>query len=371
MRRMLKQFVTTVIISLASLSVNAAEVLRDYWSYYDFLAAHPQQQAWVSELRHSVLGPASPIPFTLTTPVKIDLMQPTEQISSYWWRNLKSMEKRLEELGIAYEINLIQTKPTSDQRAEIEAMTSILENEPDYFVFTLNTNKQRQLIEHAIKTSETKVILQNITGPVKAWGNEQPFMYVGFDHEEGAKKLADYFNQALPQKGQYGVLYYSPGFISDARGDTFVSAMKKAGNHQLVSAFYTQATLESAYTATLKMLSEHQNLNMIYACSTDIALGAIKAIQETGRTEVMINGWGGGDSELVEIKNDNMEATIMRMNDDTGVAIAEAIRRDLLGIPVPTVFSGDFELVTERDSHQRIDQLSTKAFRYSGQYASP
>lgn len=371
MRRTLNQLITLVIFSFAAFSLNAAEVLREYWSYDDYLTAHPQQQAWVNELRHSVLGPASPISKQLTAPIRIDLMQPTEQISSYWWRNLKAMEKRLTELGIVYEINLTHTKPNSDQRAEIEAMSSILANKPDYLVLTLNTNKQRQLIEHALKTSDSKVILQNITGPVKAWGDSQPFMYVGFDHEEGAKKLADYFDQALPLMSQYGVLYYSPGYISDARGDTFISAMKKAGNHQLVSAFYTQATLDSAYTATLKMLAEHQHLNMIYACSTDIALGAIKAIKETGRSEVMVNGWGGGDSELVEIKNDNMEATIMRMNDDTGVAIAEAIRRDLLGLPVPTVFSGDFELVTERDSHQKIGQLSAKAFRYSGQYASP
>ena len=56
----------------------------------------------------------------------------------------------------------------------------------------------------------------------------------------------------------------------------------------------------------------------------------------------------------------------MRMNDDTGVAMAEAIKLDIEGRKVPTVFSGDFEMVTSETSLDELQRLKEKAFRYSG-----
>ncbi|GAJ70301.1 autoinducer 2-binding periplasmic protein LuxP precursor [Vibrio sp. JCM 18904] len=45
--------------------------------------------------------------------------------------------------------------------------------------------------------------------------------------------------------------------------------------------------------------------------------------------------------------------------------MAEAIKWDLEGKPVPTVYSGDFEVVTKSDSPERIEALRKRAFRYS------
>lgn len=79
----------------------------------------------------------------------------------------------------------------------------------------------------------------------------------------------------------------------------------------------------------------------------------------------MINGWGGGSAELDAIAKKELDVTVMRMNDDTGIAMAEAIKLDLEHKPVPTVFSGDFEIVTKNDSPERLSKLKKYAFRYS------
>ena len=55
----------------------------------------------------------------------------------------------------------------------------------------------------------------------------------------------------------------------------------------------------------------------------------------------------------------------MRMNDDTGVAMAEAIKWDMEGKTVPIVYSGNFEIVTSEISKSKIEQLEKQAFRYS------
>jgi len=80
---------------------------------------------------------------------------------------------------------------------------------------------------------------------------------------------------------------------------------------------------------------------------------------------VWLNGWGGGAVELEAIRNGLLDVTVMRMNDDTGVAMAEAIGQDMLLLPVPTVYSGEFALVDGNTSEADLEALKAKAFRYS------
>jgi autoinducer 2-binding protein LuxP len=53
------------------------------------------------------------------------------------------------------------------------------------------------------------------------------------------------------------------------------------------------------------------------------------------------------------------------MNDDNGIAMAEAIRMDLTGRgdSVPSVYSGDFKLVDRTTSSTDMAQLRAYAFR--------
>jgi autoinducer 2-binding protein LuxP len=178
--------------------------------------------------------------------------------------------------------------------------------------------------------------------------------------------LAEYFQQQLPAKAHYSVLYFSQGYVSDARGDTFIQSMIRSKKHyRLVSSFYTQADQKSAYDITLKNIRAHPDIELVYACSTDVALGAVKALKELDRQDILINGWGGGSAELKAIEKGDLDVTVMRMNDDTGIAMAEAIKLDLEGQPVPVVYSGDFELITKGDTPDKIEALKKRAFRYS------
>ncbi|RAH36534.1 hypothetical protein C9J49_015680 [Halomonas sp. SL1] len=57
----------------------------------------------------------------------------------------------------------------------------------------------------------------------------------------------------------------------------------------------------------------------------------------------------------------------MRINDDNGVAMAEAMRMVMLGqqARVPAIFAGDIVRVTRDTPPDRIDELKRRAFRLS------
>jgi autoinducer 2-binding protein LuxP len=163
------------------------------------------------------------------------------------------------------------------------------------------------------------------------------------------------------------VLYFSEGYVSDARGDTFIEEMSHHDDYKLSSSFYTKATRDSGYHAALAAIEKDPNLKFIYACSTDVALGAADALNDLERADILLNGWGGGTAELEAIADKRLNVTVMRMNDDTGIAMAEAIKWDIEGREVPHVYSGDFELVTSEDSASKLEKLKQRAFRYSDQ----
>ncbi|MCL9776666.1 autoinducer 2-binding periplasmic protein LuxP [Vibrio methylphosphonaticus] len=356
---------TKILIISCSSPALSSESLPGYWEYSEFLNEFPKQGQLTKSLTQTVRGPAIPLTTKQKEPVTISVVYPGQQVSDYWVRNIKAFESRMDELGIDYEINQVFTRPNVDIRQQSVSLMEAVKNKSGYLVFTLDTTRHRKFVEHVLNSTDTKLILQNITTPVKDWADTQPFMYVGFDHVTGSNVLADYFKKAVPDASAYSVLYFSEGYVSDARGATFIQNMNDANRYRLASSYYTKANKESGYKATLDTLSEHPEIKFIYACATDVALGAVDAINELDRGDVVINGWGGGSAELEAIKNGDLDVTVMRMNDDTGIAMAEAIKWDLEGKAVPTVYSGDFELVTSNDSAMKIEQLKAQAFRYS------
>ncbi|MGR5117620.1 autoinducer 2-binding periplasmic protein LuxP [Vibrio astriarenae] len=366
----MNKILSSVALSVLAFSVNAdhhsLQVLREYWKYDEFLAAFPQQHALTEKLNKTVQADAIPLRTEQKKPVTISVVYPGQQVSDYWVRNISAFEQRLDDLNIDYQINQVFTRPNVDLRQQSVSLMEALKSKSDYLVFTLDTTRHRKFIEHVLSTGETKVILQNITTPLRDWEQHQPFMYVGFDHIQGTQLLIDHYKTRFPKGSfDYSVIYFSEGYISEARGTTFIDQMSRDGDYNLISSYYTDASRESGYHATLNILKQNEDIDFIYACSTDVALGAVDALKETGRTDVFINGWGGGTAELEALEKNDLDVTVMRMNDDTGIAMAEAIKWDLQGEPVPTVYSGGFKLITSDADAKEVQSLKQKAFRYS------
>ncbi|MCG8618309.1 MAG: substrate-binding domain-containing protein, partial [Desulfobacterales bacterium] len=135
------------------------------------------------------------------------------------------------------------------------------------------------------------------------------------------------------------------------------------------AAYYTDGNRDKSRLAVLDILKTDPDIRFIYACATDVALGAIDALKQSpGTGHILVNGWGGGSTELKAILAGEMDVTVMRINDDNGVAMAEAIRLDLenRSDEVPQIYSGEFALVEKGIKPAALDRLKQTAFRYSG-----
>ncbi|WP_420412520.1 substrate-binding domain-containing protein [Roseibium sp.] len=341
--------------------------LDEFWSLAEFTELNERQKQTSDNFAKRVSADAIKIDRALK-PVKIAVIYPGKQASDYWRRSLSSFEARLAEIGLPYEIGSFFSGSSSYVGNQAQLITESLKNDPDYLVFTLDALRHKPIVQRLIARGRPKVILQNITTPLKAWRDRQPFLYVGFDHVTGTELLIDYYKKRLGTKKNFAILFGPRGYVSRARGNTFLQAYSDPDSMNLKASYYVGYDRQKSRDAAERILDENPNLDFIYACSTDIALGAIDAIESRNRqANVITNGWGGGSDELVAILKGELEVTVMRMNDDNGVAMAEAIVLDQSGksAEIPIVFSGEFAVVSKENSEEDINELKARAFRYS------
>lgn len=371
MRHYIKIYVIAICVVLSAYSgvSHSAEIMAsEYMTVEEYQKLHPEEVGLMQQFEEIVRAPGDIIGIAQDRPVRIAFIYPGHQASDYWRRSVASFKGRMDEIGLKYDLSEYFTTISSDTRTQEEQLRDALSMDPDYLVYTLYIGKHKRLIERMLTRGRPKLIMQNITTPLRSWEGNQPFMYVGFDHATGSYLLADHYLNTTGKTGSYSVLHFSRGYISVMRGDTFVDYVGKHSDKKLVDAYYTEASRTKAKAATEDILNGSK-VDFIYACSTDIALGGLDALKEMGMVgQVPINGWGGGSAELEAIAQGELDVTVMRMNDDNGVAMAEAIRLDLEGndAAIPTVYSGDFILVEKGIAPKRLDELIRRAFRYSG-----
>ena len=70
-------------------------------------------------------------------------------------------------------------------------------------------------------------------------------------------------------------------------------------------------------------------------------------------------GGAVGSDELKALSKKELDFTVMRINDDNGVAMAEAIYLDLINKrnEIPQVFSGDIVLLDQSTPADKIEKL--------------
>nr|WP_320048542.1 substrate-binding domain-containing protein [uncultured Desulfuromonas sp.] len=319
------------------------------------------------EFRRSIYEPPVAIQHQAAknSPIKIATIYPDQQASDYWRRNLVSMTARLDALKINYRWQHYASRP-SDSRQQEQQLSMALAEQPDFLVISIDSPRIRKLLGRILYRGTPKVIIPNQTISNPQWQEHPPLLYTGFDHIEGSRLLANALFERHGDNARYAIMYGTKGRVSELRVQGFHDVAIQRHAPPPVAEYYTDLSPEKIYLATADVLNNNRDLDFIFCITTDIALQVAKAVKDLGSEHVEINGWGGGSDELEALRQGKLAVTVMRMNDDTGVSIAEAIKFVLENRQdeVPARFCGELKLLTSADVSS-IDQLKKRAFRYS------
>lgn len=346
-----------------------------YWEHFEVPG---YSEARLQAFRRVVSSVARPITVRRDRPVRIALIFPSMDLSDAWARGHAGLVKRIRELQIPNVVDTFGSTHDDHARQLSHIETAIARNYDYIIVGPTEILVQMSAIEEAIRSRNSKVIVWNSTTPLRTWGTErfpggrQPLAYVGFSHSEGGDVLGRYFVERLRRevRGTPKVAHIRgiPGITDDQRTGAAKRHFTAAG-FQIVHETFANWRRDLGYNATLNIVGAFPDVNHIHIVSTAMAVGAAEALAELGRYgRILINGWGGGAEEQAHLLRRGLAATVLRMQDDWGVALAEAIKYDLEGRPdlVPLVFAGEMRLVDDKVSKEAIDEILQYAFRYSG-----
>lgn len=151
-----------------------------------------------------------------------------------------------------------------------------------------------------------------VTLPIAKEGEKYIKSFIGPDNVSDGKNAAKLMKQALGSKGgTVVVIEGAPGTVTtNDRTAGFVAGLK-GSNVKVVSMQASPWDRTKALNIMQDFLSKYPNLSGVFAESDDMAMGAIQAIKQAGRTgHVVVIGHDGSKEAVQAIKAGTMYGTV-------------------------------------------------------------
>ncbi|MGB0496384.1 MAG: substrate-binding domain-containing protein [Kangiellaceae bacterium] len=338
---------------------------RDYW-----LPNEVNSTKLTSQFEQLVNSPVAPIQYHST--INIALIYPSADISDFWRRSYLALVRRLAALGI--EVNTVEFKSRQVEHSlQTQYINEVLtrSKEFDFVIFgPSELSLQLKNIERLALNQDFETFIWAFHTPYKSLA-KQPRMWVDFSSSQGAKHLCDYLINRLGKSIKFAMNRGIPGITDQQRSGMFKQCVEEQGDWQIVYEHFGQYQARGGEDGTNLIKEHYPEVTFIHNANTAMTLGSINALTENKNEQeshIMLSGWGGTGLELEMLRQGKLTATPVRLNDDLGVATAEAIKLTLLqrSDELPLVYLGRIRVGNDNMSVEQIDELQNHAFRYSG-----
>jgi ribose transport system substrate-binding protein len=234
-----------------------------------------------------------------------------------------AQQVNLVEQMIAQQVNAIVIAP-----ADSKALVTVLKRAKDAGILVVNIDNKLD------------------ADVLKQAGLTVPF--VGPDNRVGARKVGDALAAKLKSGDKVTIIEGIPtAFNGQQRRLGFEDAMKPAGMN-IVGVQSGNWEMEKANAVATAMLSEHADLKAILCANDNMALGAVAAIQASGKTgKVLVVGFDNIGAIKEMINDGRVVATADQHADQLAVFGIEAALKILKGQAPPADQTTAVDLITK------------------------
>lgn len=261
------------------------------------------------------------------------------------------MEKGARRAEKALGVNL--TVKTAAQETSIEQQIQLVEDFTAAKVdaIVIAPGDSQRLVPALKKAADAGVKIVNIDNRLDPEAVRQaglaPVPFVSVDNEAGAYKAGQFLAEGVKTRTQAAILEgirSADNAQQRARGAR--QALQDNPHITVVASETANWQIDEAYTVTKQMLGKYPGIKLLFAANDMMAIGAIKYLQETRRTDVKVAGYDALSEALAEIKAARMVATVDQQAAEQGYQGVALALRQIQGSPVPLVTTIDTRLVT-------------------------
>lgn len=171
--------------------------------------------------------------------------------------------------------------------------------------------------------------------------------HIASDNVAGGKMAGEDIIKVLGGKGKVAELQGVPGTSAARdRGKGFHEAIAADKGIELVASQPADFDRTKGLNVMENILQAHPDIQAVFAQNDEMALGALKAIEGSGK-KIYIVGFDGTDDGIKAVKAGTMAATVAQQPDQIGALGVEAAAKILKGEKVPAFTSVPLKLITK------------------------
>lgn len=201
---------------------------------------------------------------------------------------------------------------------------------------------------YAQQLSDAGIPLITFIADVTESGQEYVSHYVGLDHAGMAKASVQY---AIDEFGADAGLKYVilSGWQAQLDYQLREGGAREAldeTNYEYLNTFYCGASRADAKEYAAQALTANPDLNMMVCLSDEFALGAIQALKDAGRDDVIVTSIEIFQESVQEIKDGYMLCSVTQLSTNIIPVLEDVIKMWLAGEATEYAYNAGYEVVT-------------------------
>jgi ribose transport system substrate-binding protein len=171
--------------------------------------------------------------------------------------------------------------------------------------------------------------------------------HVASDNRFGGKMAGDFIASKLGNDARVIQLEGIAGAsAARERGEGFKQSMDQH-KFQLLASQPADFDRTKGLNVMQNLLTAHPNVQAVFAQNDEMALGALRALQTAGKTDVLVVGFDGTDDGIKAVEGGKLGATIAQRPDQIGVIGVQTADKVLKGEKVQAIIPVDLKLITK------------------------
>lgn len=233
--------------------------------------------------------------------------------SNEFWASMKEQyEKAGEDLGI--DVQVFEAKSEDDAAGQLDALNTMVNM--DFNAIILSPINGTNLIPGIVEANKKGIPVVNLGPGVDeealkgAGGKIDGRITVKFE-TQGEMVAKDMVSRFTKDKNAVAILAGLDGAAqSEGRKDGALKFFNTQDNVEVVQVESCDWKPEIAYEETKNILTAHPDIQGIFACNDNMALAAIRALDEMDKKDVLVYGVDFIDDAKTSMKNEELTGTM-------------------------------------------------------------
>jgi ribose transport system substrate-binding protein len=227
--------------------------------------------------------------------------------------------------------------------AEVEAQLTMLTNainkNPDAIGFAALDSQAAGPLLQQCKDSNIPVIAFD-----SGVDSDIPLTTASTDNKAAAAEAAKHMSEALGGTGKVALVVHDQTSLSGTdRRDGFIEWMEEnAPGIELLPVQYGGGDQAESADITKAIIAANPDIKGIYGSNEGSAIGVVKGVEESGRTDITIIGFDSGQAQIDAINNGLMLGAITQNPVGIGEETVKAAMKAIHGESVPAVIDTGF-----------------------------